>query len=98
MLGTSFILSFKNVKDNNLKTLLHIYLKPYKIITSNQCLRNVKGNCIIFNLENRVCSRSNFFLYVSFQYNDTADGYYKVFSGKDDISKVAIIDTYKGKK
>ncbi|XP_057360432.1 platelet glycoprotein 4 [Manis pentadactyla] len=33
-----------------------------------------------------------------FPYNDTADGYYKVFSGKDDISKVAIIDTYKGKK
>ncbi|KAK2500944.1 hypothetical protein MC885_013163 [Smutsia gigantea] len=33
-----------------------------------------------------------------FPYNDTADGVYKVFSGKDDISKVAIIDTYKGKK
>uniref|UniRef100_A0A8C6B9U2 Platelet glycoprotein 4 n=1 Tax=Monodon monoceros TaxID=40151 RepID=A0A8C6B9U2_MONMO len=31
-------------------------------------------------------------------YNNTADGVYKVFSGKDDISKVAIIDTYKGKK
>uniref|UniRef100_A0A8C6CGE5 Platelet glycoprotein 4 n=1 Tax=Moschus moschiferus TaxID=68415 RepID=A0A8C6CGE5_MOSMO len=31
-------------------------------------------------------------------YNNTADGVYKVFNGKDDISKVAIIDTYKGKK
>ncbi|XP_007467101.1 PREDICTED: platelet glycoprotein 4 isoform X5 [Lipotes vexillifer] len=31
-------------------------------------------------------------------YNNTADGVYKVFTGKDDISKVAIIDTYKGKK
>uniref|UniRef100_A0A8C9EA71 Platelet glycoprotein 4 n=1 Tax=Phocoena sinus TaxID=42100 RepID=A0A8C9EA71_PHOSS len=31
-------------------------------------------------------------------YNNTADGVYKVFSGKDNISKVAIIDTYKGKK
>lgn len=31
-------------------------------------------------------------------YNDTADGLYTVFNGKDDISKVAIIDTYKGKK
>uniref|UniRef100_A0A8C6CGE4 Platelet glycoprotein 4 n=1 Tax=Moschus moschiferus TaxID=68415 RepID=A0A8C6CGE4_MOSMO len=31
-------------------------------------------------------------------YNNTADGIYKVFNGKDDISKVAIIDTYKGKK
>nr|XP_019796070.1 platelet glycoprotein 4-like isoform X4 [Tursiops truncatus] len=29
---------------------------------------------------------------------NTADGVYKVFNGKDDISKVAIIDTYKGKK
>ncbi|XP_072821233.1 platelet glycoprotein 4-like isoform X4 [Vicugna pacos] len=31
-------------------------------------------------------------------YNNTADGVYKVFTGKDNISKVAIIDTYKGKK
>lgn len=44
------------------------------------------------------CSRSNFFLHVPFQYNNTSDGVYKVFNGKDDISKVAIIDTYKGKK
>nr|XP_027782311.1 platelet glycoprotein 4 [Marmota flaviventris] len=35
---------------------------------------------------------------VFFPYNDTADGVYKVFSGKDNISKVAIIDTYKGKR
>ncbi|PNI46291.1 CD36 isoform 12 [Pan troglodytes] len=31
-------------------------------------------------------------------YNNTADGVYKVFNGKDNISKVAIIDTYKGKR
>uniref|UniRef100_A0A2I3LJ96 Platelet glycoprotein 4 n=5 Tax=Cercopithecinae TaxID=9528 RepID=A0A2I3LJ96_PAPAN len=31
-------------------------------------------------------------------YNNTADGVYKVFNGKDSISKVAIIDTYKGKR
>ncbi|KAF6085517.1 CD36 molecule [Phyllostomus discolor] len=31
-------------------------------------------------------------------YNDTADGVYTIFNGKDDISKVAIIDTYKGNK
>lgn len=31
-------------------------------------------------------------------YNGTKDGIYTVFSGKDDISKVAIIDTYKNKK
>uniref|UniRef100_A0A4X2L726 Platelet glycoprotein 4 n=1 Tax=Vombatus ursinus TaxID=29139 RepID=A0A4X2L726_VOMUR len=31
-------------------------------------------------------------------YNNTADGFYRVFNGKDDISKVAIIDTYKDKK
>uniref|UniRef100_A0A8C9EA88 Platelet glycoprotein 4 n=1 Tax=Phocoena sinus TaxID=42100 RepID=A0A8C9EA88_PHOSS len=35
---------------------------------------------------------------VFYPYNNTADGVYKVFSGKDNISKVAIIDTYKGKK
>ncbi|XP_042104412.1 platelet glycoprotein 4-like isoform X3 [Ovis aries] len=35
---------------------------------------------------------------VFYPYNNTADGIYKVFSGKDDISKVARIDTYKGKK
>lgn len=33
-----------------------------------------------------------------YPYNNTADGVYKVFNGKDDISKVAIIDSYKGKK
>uniref|UniRef100_A0A8D0PKN7 Platelet glycoprotein 4 n=2 Tax=Sus scrofa TaxID=9823 RepID=A0A8D0PKN7_PIG len=35
---------------------------------------------------------------VFYPYNNTSDGVYKVFNGKDDISKVAIIDTYKGKK
>uniref|UniRef100_A0A2I3MSN2 Platelet glycoprotein 4 n=4 Tax=Cercopithecinae TaxID=9528 RepID=A0A2I3MSN2_PAPAN len=33
-----------------------------------------------------------------YPYNNTADGVYKVFNGKDSISKVAIIDTYKGKR
>uniref|UniRef100_A0A2K6F9F9 Platelet glycoprotein 4 n=1 Tax=Propithecus coquereli TaxID=379532 RepID=A0A2K6F9F9_PROCO len=35
---------------------------------------------------------------VFYPYNNTVDGVYKVFSGKDNISKVAIIDTYKGKR
>ncbi|XP_006834410.1 PREDICTED: platelet glycoprotein 4-like isoform X2 [Chrysochloris asiatica] len=35
---------------------------------------------------------------VFYPYNNTADGVYKVFNGKDNISNVAIIDTYKGKK
>ncbi|KAM5302813.1 platelet glycoprotein 4 isoform 1-T8 [Glossophaga mutica] len=35
---------------------------------------------------------------VFFPYNHTVDGVYTVFNGKDDSSKVAIIDTYKGKK
>ncbi|XP_038597049.1 platelet glycoprotein 4 [Tachyglossus aculeatus] len=35
---------------------------------------------------------------VFYPYNNTADGEYKVFTGKDDISKVAIIDTYKDKR
>uniref|UniRef100_A0A8C3YTZ6 Platelet glycoprotein 4 n=1 Tax=Catagonus wagneri TaxID=51154 RepID=A0A8C3YTZ6_9CETA len=35
---------------------------------------------------------------VFYPYNNTLDGVYKVYNGKDDISKVAIIDTYKGKK
>ncbi|PNJ58368.1 CD36 isoform 11 [Pongo abelii] len=33
-----------------------------------------------------------------YPYNNTADGVYKVFNGKDNINKVAIIDTYKGKR
>lgn len=35
---------------------------------------------------------------VFYPYNNTVDGVYKVFNGKDNISKVAIIDTYKGQK
>uniref|UniRef100_A0A5F8HI56 Platelet glycoprotein 4 n=1 Tax=Monodelphis domestica TaxID=13616 RepID=A0A5F8HI56_MONDO len=35
---------------------------------------------------------------VFYPYNNTVDGVYKVYNGKDDISKVAIIDTYKDKK
>ncbi|XP_028633958.1 platelet glycoprotein 4 isoform X1 [Grammomys surdaster] len=35
---------------------------------------------------------------VFYPYNNTVDGVYKVFNGKDNISKVAIIDSYKGKR
>lgn len=35
---------------------------------------------------------------VFYPYNDTADGVYRVYNGKDDVSKVAIIDTYKDKR
>lgn len=35
---------------------------------------------------------------VFYPYNDTVDGVYKVFNGKDNISKVAIIDSYKGQR
>lgn len=35
---------------------------------------------------------------VFYPYNNTADGVYKVFNGKDNIHNVAIIDSYKGKK
>ncbi|CAO2617186.1 Platelet glycoprotein 4 [Lemmus lemmus] len=35
---------------------------------------------------------------VFYPYNDTADGVYKVFNGKDNINKVAIIESYKGKR
>lgn len=35
---------------------------------------------------------------VFYPYNDTVDGVYKVFNGKDNISKVAIIESYKGKR
>ncbi|XP_054979788.1 platelet glycoprotein 4-like [Sorex araneus] len=33
-----------------------------------------------------------------YPYNNTADGVYRVFTGKGNVSKVAIIDTYKGQK
>ncbi|EHB13406.1 Platelet glycoprotein 4 [Heterocephalus glaber] len=35
---------------------------------------------------------------VFYPYNNTVDGVYKVFNGKDNISNVGIIDTYKGRK
>lgn len=35
---------------------------------------------------------------VFYPYNDTVDGVYKVYNGKDNISKVAIIESYKGKR
>lgn len=35
---------------------------------------------------------------VFYPYNNTVDGVYKVFNGKDNISKVAIIESYKGKR
>lgn len=86
-------------KTNNFKTSLHIYFKPSKIITTNnQYLKNTKVSYIFYNLENMACPKSNFFAYISFQYNNTVDGVYSVFSGKDNVSQVAIIDTYKGKK
>uniref|UniRef100_A0A8C3YUF0 Platelet glycoprotein 4 n=1 Tax=Catagonus wagneri TaxID=51154 RepID=A0A8C3YUF0_9CETA len=33
-----------------------------------------------------------------YPHHNTSDGVYKIFSGKDNVSKVAIIDSYKGKK
>ncbi|XP_051890108.1 platelet glycoprotein 4 [Pristis pectinata] len=35
---------------------------------------------------------------IFYPYNGTADGYYNVFTGKDDISKVGIIDRWRNKK
>lgn len=35
---------------------------------------------------------------VFYPYNDTVDGVYKVYNGKDNVSKVAIIESYKGKR
>ncbi|KAK7834883.1 hypothetical protein U0070_022854 [Myodes glareolus] len=35
---------------------------------------------------------------VFYPYNNTVDGVYKVFNGKDNVSKVAIIESYKGKR
>ena len=32
------------------------------------------------------------------QYNGTYDGYYNVYTGKDDIRKVGIIDRWRGEK
>lgn len=35
---------------------------------------------------------------VLLQYNGTADGIYSVFTGKDDISKVGLIHSWRGKR
>lgn len=53
--------------------------------------------CTCCDTLNKTWSMSNCFVYI-FQYNDTVDGVYKVFNGKDNVSKVAIIESYKGKR
>lgn len=54
--------------------------------------------CTCWDTLNKTWSMSDFLFVSIFQYNDTVDGVYKVFNGKDNISKVAIIDSYKGKR
>ncbi|KAF6301545.1 CD36 molecule [Rhinolophus ferrumequinum] len=60
----------------------------------------VQPNGAIFEPSLSVGSENDNFtiLNLAVAYNNTADGVFKVFNGKDDISKVGIIDTYKGKK
>uniref|UniRef100_A0A8C5W125 Platelet glycoprotein 4 n=1 Tax=Microcebus murinus TaxID=30608 RepID=A0A8C5W125_MICMU len=60
----------------------------------------VQPNGAIFEPSLSVGTENDTFtvLNLAVAYNNTADGVYKVFNGKDNISNVAIIDTYKGKK
>ncbi|MEJ1280685.1 CD36 molecule [Cricetulus griseus] len=60
----------------------------------------VQPNGAIFEPSLSVGTENDTFtiLNLAVAYNDTADGVYKVFNGKDDINKVAIIDSYKGKR
>uniref|UniRef100_A0A2K6F9I0 Platelet glycoprotein 4 n=1 Tax=Propithecus coquereli TaxID=379532 RepID=A0A2K6F9I0_PROCO len=60
----------------------------------------VQPNGAIFEPSLSVGTENDTFtvLNLAVAYNNTVDGVYKVFSGKDNISKVAIIDTYKGKR
>ncbi|XP_006834411.1 PREDICTED: platelet glycoprotein 4-like isoform X3 [Chrysochloris asiatica] len=60
----------------------------------------VQPNSAIFEPSLSVGTENDNFtvLNLAVVYNNTADGVYKVFNGKDNISNVAIIDTYKGKK
>uniref|UniRef100_A0A5F9CYW8 Platelet glycoprotein 4 n=1 Tax=Oryctolagus cuniculus TaxID=9986 RepID=A0A5F9CYW8_RABIT len=60
----------------------------------------VQPNGAIFEPSLSVGTENDTFtvLNLAVAYNNTVDGVYKVFNGKDNISKVAIIDTYKGKR
>uniref|UniRef100_A0A8D2D7T2 Platelet glycoprotein 4 n=1 Tax=Sciurus vulgaris TaxID=55149 RepID=A0A8D2D7T2_SCIVU len=60
----------------------------------------VQPNAAIFEPSLSVGTENDTFtvLNLAVAYNNTADGVYKVFNGKDNISNVAIIDTYKGKR
>nr|KAF6469104.1 CD36 molecule [Molossus molossus] len=68
--------------------------------SDNYTVSFVQPNGAIFEPTLSVGSENDTFtvLNLAVAYNNTVDGVYKVFSGKDDVTKVAIIDTYKGKK
>uniref|UniRef100_A0A8C0RGZ6 Platelet glycoprotein 4 n=2 Tax=Canis lupus familiaris TaxID=9615 RepID=A0A8C0RGZ6_CANLF len=68
--------------------------------TENHLVSFVQPNGAIFEPSLSVGTEDDTMtvLNLAVAYNNTVDGVYSVFSGKDNVSQVAIIDTYKGKK
>ncbi|KAM5236985.1 platelet glycoprotein 4 isoform 4-T4 [Ctenodactylus gundi] len=76
------------------------YLAKENVTHENYTVSFMQPNGAIFEPSMSVGTENDTFtvLNLAVAYNNTADGVYKVFNGKEDISKVAIIDTYKGKR
>ncbi|TKC53600.1 hypothetical protein EI555_015433 [Monodon monoceros] len=97
-LGPSFLDAVLKVMDKNKVR----YLAKENITQDSEThtVSFLQPNGAIFEPSLSVGPENDTFtvLNLAVAYHNTADGVYKVFNGKDDISKVAIIDTYKGKK
>uniref|UniRef100_A0A2K6BAB9 Platelet glycoprotein 4 n=1 Tax=Macaca nemestrina TaxID=9545 RepID=A0A2K6BAB9_MACNE len=88
----------------------HIYPNPFVQVVLNSLINKSKSSMFqVRTLRELLWGYTDPFLSLApypvstrvgmfYPYNNTADGVYKVFNGKDSISKVAIIDTYKGKR
>lgn len=58
--------------------------------------KNIKADCSYVKVPEAV--KLNCYTLCLLQYNGTSDGQYRVFNGKDDISKTGIIQSYKNKR
>ncbi|NXA30721.1 CD36 protein, partial [Eudromia elegans] len=84
--------------NNFIQLLLNTWIKGSK----SSMLQNRTVKEILWGYTdpflNKVPFPLNPVLGVFYPYNGTSDGMYRVFTGKDDISKTAMIETYKNKR
>ncbi|NXL90519.1 CD36 protein, partial [Alectura lathami] len=84
--------------NNFIQLLLNTWIKSSK----SQMLQNRTVKEILWGYQDPFLSKVPFPLDsrvgVFYPYNGTSDGLYKVYTGKEDISKTAIIESYKNKR